>query len=60
MAIMNLGDSPPPSWYEPHDLLDADDELDDNAMADPEWLSIRDGLVCWAAARPDDDDEEAF
>ena len=39
-------DSPPPSWYEPPDLIE-DDE--DEVPAEPEPLVISAGIVVWCA-----------
>jgi hypothetical protein len=47
-------DSPPPEWYEPPDVLDDDEPVDE---PEPELLVIRNGAVSWTAALcPADDD----
>lgn len=42
-------DSPPPSWYEPADLIE-DDELE--MFTEPEPLVISHGIVTWRCTPP--------
>ena len=48
---MIWNDSPPPSWYEPLDEVEAGDEHEPR-----EDFAVISGLVCWSAAPVLDDD----
>lgn len=44
-------DSPPPSWYEPLDVLDEDEQEPDPRHA--ELFTLVDGVFWWSAAEID-------